>query len=96
MRRHGVSDKIESMDGCEVTVQGQRESAGQVYYEIGVQTDSPREAGDELKEFVDGTDWQVRVYEDEGGRPFWYDHDEEEEYPSDIRMKKNLYNEHMI
>lgn len=95
MRRNHIQDKIESIEGCEVTVKGQHESAGQVYYEIGVIADDPQSAGEELEAFVDGSDWRVIVYEN-GGKPFYYDHDEEEEYASDIRVKKNLYNEHMI
>lgn len=98
--RRAILDSIESLDGAELTVHGQAESAGQVYYEIGVRADSPGSVAAKLEAVVEGSEWRVINYADgrgDGmGKPYAYDHESEEEIPSNIRVKKNLYNEHMM
>lgn len=93
--RRTIESKIESLDDCEVTVQGERESAGQVYYEIGVKADNPKSVAETLNAVVADSKWIITVYED-GGPPYWYDYEADEEHLSDLRIKKNLYNQHNI
>lgn len=95
MRRQQIRNTVEDLEDCEIISRGQFESAGQVYYEFGVIADDPDSVGEVLEELVEGSEWRVTVYED-GGRPEWYDREADERRSSDIRVKKNLYNEHMM
>jgi len=95
MRANGIRGFIEEY-GAEITAHGERESAGQVLYEIGVQTDTPDDLAQKLEERLEGTDWRVINYAPGTGRPIGYDNETGEELPSDLRVKKNLYNQHAI
>lgn len=95
MRKDVIRERVGELDGCRVVLRGQFESAGQVYYEIGVVADEPERVGEELELLTEGSDWEVTVYED-GVRPNWYDREADEYRESDVRVKKNLYNEHRV
>lgn len=98
MNRRQIFDMLEEESDVEMIGHGQFESAGQVYYEISVVVDRDLEQfADRLREEIEKYhgEWQVQEYPDWTG-PVGWDHETEEEIETNLRVKKNLYNEHMI
>lgn len=96
MNRRLIINLLDELEDVEMMGHGQFESAGQVYYEISVIVNADlEETAETIRDECDGSDWRVQTYPDWTG-PIGWDHEAEEEIKTNMRIKKNLYNEHAI